>query len=162
MTMRILAYNVLLFACFLYAMARGGAPERIGATVLLVGSLLTRALHYTRQDFVSLEPALFAIDVAGFLAFLGLALAAERFWPICVTGLQGAALMSHIPVTLDDRNVAFAYAAVLALWAYPMLVLIIIATARHRQRLRRTGSDRSWKPSLARWARPSRKTRPNG
>ena len=44
----------------------------------------------------------------------------------------------------------------LVFWSYPMLLLIVLGTFRHQQRLARFGADRSWSSS---WGRSGRQPR---
>jgi hypothetical protein len=41
----------------------------------------------------------------------------------------------------------YAYATILAIWSYPMLLLLIAATFRHQRRIAKIGSDPSWRRS---------------
>ena len=41
--LNVIVYQVLLLVCWAHALVRGGAPERIGATILVAGSYLTMA-----------------------------------------------------------------------------------------------------------------------
>src|SRR3546814_13581365 len=43
-----------------------------------------------------------------------------------------------------DTTLFRSYGPLVAAWAYAMLVVLIIATCRHRQRLRRYGADPAW------------------
>jgi hypothetical protein len=47
---------------------------------------------------------------------------------------------------LSIRIIQRVYAFILAVWAYPVLLLLVIGTRRHQKRLSRFGSDESWSP----------------
>ena len=154
-----LIYDVLLVACWAYAMLKGGAPEKIGASVLLVGSALTFALASGPAGrFASMEVGILAVDVAALVAFLILALRAERFWPLWITGLQMIGTAGHVVKLVDPDVIRWAYAFVLAFWSYPMMLLLIAGTWLHQKRLIRYGADRSWSTSSP----PSLPTHPPG
>jgi hypothetical protein len=137
-------YYSLLVLCWLYAWFKGGPPERIGATILATGSVLSYAALSSVGRFQSVETGLLIVDVATLLAFLALALRAERFWPSWVTALQAVRIAGHAVMLVDSGTIPLAYAFIMALWGYPMLLLIALGTWRHQQRLKRLGVDRSW------------------
>ena len=92
-----LFYLALLVACCAYALWYGGAPERWGAAIIAVGSVLTTALTSAPVlRFRSVELGVLGVDVVALLAFLVLALRAERFWPLWVTALQVVGLVGHL------------------------------------------------------------------
>ena len=150
-----LVFAVLLIGCCGYAFARGGAPERIGAAILAIGSVLTLAAVSARGSrFHSVENGIFLVDAAAFAAFVVLALRAERFWPLWIAALQGIGLAGH-GVKLADPGVIWRiYAFALAFWSYPMLFLLVLGTWNHQKRLTRFGVDRSWSSFSGRSAPP--------
>jgi len=140
-----LVFLVLLIAVSSYAGLCGGAPERIGAAIIFLGSILTYAVpSSSATDYLSVEFGIFLIDLACLAAFLILALFAERFWPLWLTALQIIGVAGHAVKGADPDTIRRAYAFVLAFWSYPMLFLIALGTWRHRQRLARNGVDPSW------------------
>jgi hypothetical protein len=145
--LNILVYHFLLLTCWGYSLWRGGAPERIGATILLIGSILTKAAFSAPVGHLkSMEVGVFIVDIVTLAAFLGLALGAERFWPLWVAALQIIGTAAHLVKLLDPELFWRTYAFMLAIWAYPMILLMIAGTWRHRRRLRRFGFDKSWVP----------------
>jgi hypothetical protein len=147
-----LIYLVLLLATWGYAGLKGGAPERIGATILLVGSALTllAVTAAPAHRFVSVELGILAVDVATLIAFLVLALYAERFWPLWITALQAIGTAGHAVKLVDPQILRWGYAFALAFWSYPMLLLLVAGTWSHQKRLKRNGADISWSSSFAR------------
>jgi len=139
-------YCALLLACWAYALRRGGAPEKIGATILAVASFLTAAAISGPATFSSVEMGALIVDLLCLVAFLLLALRAERFWPLWIAALQIVGTAGHGVKFVDPETMRFVYAFLLAIWAYPMLLLLTIGTFRHQQRLSRFGSDASWSP----------------
>lgn len=149
-----LIYDALLFSCWLFAMLRGGAPEKIDASVLLSGSALTYvAVSGPSGRFGTVEIGIFLVDVAALVAFVIVALRAERFWPVWVAGLQAVGTAAHAVKLVDPTVIRWAYAFVLAFWAYPMLLLITLGTWNHQRRVARFGADKSWSSSSDRWDR---------
>lgn len=138
-------YYTLFAVCGMYALFKGGAPEKIGATVLFIGSLLSVAARSSPAGrFGSVEVGILLVDLATLVAFLVLALRAERFWPLCVAALQAIGTAGHAAKLLDPGVIRSAYSFALSLWGYLMLLLIAVGTWNHQKRLRRFGVDRSW------------------
>jgi hypothetical protein len=141
-------FIALLALCCLYAGIAGGAPERIGAAIFAIGSVVTfLVLAAPPLRFRSFELGVFIVDFITFFAFLTLAVFARRFWPLWVTGLLGVGIVGHLAMELSPHVVPWAYAVVLSIWSYPILALIAIGTWQHRRRVQRFGSDRSWSRS---------------
>jgi len=150
------AFTALMLVCCAYAFIGGGAPERIGAAIFLIGSVLTyAALELSPLHFRGVEIGAFIVDVASFLAFVLLALRANRYWPLWVSALVGLGLVGHLAMLLHPRVIPWAYAVVLSIWSYPMLLLLVGGTFAHRRRLIRNGADPSWTRSSAPPGRPA-------
>lgn len=146
-------YYTLLLLCLGYALLKGGAPERIGTTIVLVGSLLTLATVSSQaRSYASVETGVFIVDVVTLLAFLALALRANRFWPLWIAALQLIGTLGHVIKLFDPALMPKAYAFAAVFWSYPMLLLIVIGTWRHQRRLKCVGLDPSWMSSPARSA----------
>lgn len=138
-------FFAMLALCCGYAWFRGGAPERAGAAIFAVAALLSTFMVSGRPTrFVSVELGVFAVDVAMLLALLVVALRAERFWPLCVTALQVIGTAGHAVKLADPQVFPLAYAIILALWSYPMLIVLAVGTWNHQRRLTRYGADKSW------------------
>lgn len=144
-------YYSLLLLCLGYALLRGASPERIGAIILLVGSLLTLATISTQAgSYGAVETGVFIVDLATLAAFSALALRAERFWPTWVAALQLLGTSGHLVKLTDPDLLPRAYAFAAIFWSYPMLLLIALGTWRHQRRLAAFGVDRSWSSSSGR------------
>lgn len=144
----VLFYLVLLVACG-YAGARGGAPERAAAAILVLGTVATwcvgiAARGYAAGQFHQQELGIFVVDAVMFLALLGLALVADRFWPLWLSALQAFGVVAHVAKALAPEILAGVYLTAHAFSAYPGLILLVLATRRHRRRVVRAGFDPSW------------------
>jgi len=151
---------ILTLVCCGFAIWRGGGPERAGATILLSGSIITVfALHSWGLRYRSVETSAMIVDLAVLGLMIWLAIRANRFWPIGMSGLQILGIAGHIlSITQSDLSPRV-YNLVTALGIYPMLLLLGIGTRNHRRRLRAIGADRSW----AIYSRPlERSSRHNG
>lgn len=146
--LRVYVFIALLVLATGYALARGGAPEKVAAGLFLaafVASMLVQSQFPVR--FYGVELGVFIVDCAMLAALLAVALRAERFWPIWMTGLQAVAVAAHLAKMANPAVIPWAYAAMLAFWSYPMMAMLAIGTWRHRQRMAAFGADRSWSSS---------------
>ena len=85
------------YRCCLYAFVAGGGPERIGAAVYALACIVTSPrLSAPPIKYRSVEAGVFIVDVLVFCAFSVLALRANRFWPIWVSGLLGLGVLAHL------------------------------------------------------------------
>jgi hypothetical protein len=150
-----LVFVSLLAAVCFYSWWQGGAPEKIGAAIFAAGSALTHiVVAAPGLRFRAVEHGILAVDVAAFVAFLLLALCAHRFWTLWVTGLLGVAIVAHLGKLFSPAVLPWAYHVVLAIWSYPILVLIAAGTFLHSRRMKRFGADKSWSSFCRRPGRP--------
>lgn len=157
--MRIAIFIAVLLVALGYAAWRGGAPERVMVGIAILMVLLDRLLVSTGQvEYHAVDWGYLAIDLIGSTATIALALLAHRFWPMIVAVLHVLPLLAHISRGLDVsmNPVAYLTMQVASSWLLPPL--LILATWRHQQRLRRNGSDPSWHVF---W-RPSSRTTASG
>jgi len=143
--MNVMVYGLLLTMCCVYALWRGGVPERIGTAILAAGSLLTvAAISGPAVSFRSVEVGVLIVDLLCIVAFVLLALRAERFWPLWVAAFQIVGTAGHLVKFADPDTIRRVYAFLLAIWSYPILLFLFVGTWRHQKRLARFGIDRSW------------------
>lgn len=135
----------MLAAC-IYAIARGGAPERLIASGFLLAFLLTNMVQ--KQGSVayhSVEWAIALVDAGLLGGVLFVALVSCRFWGMGMACLMIVDLLGHLAkMLLAHELFSPVYYALVALVSYPMIGLLAIGTWRHRLRLRRFGVDYSW------------------
>jgi hypothetical protein len=146
-------YYALAVACSVYVGIKGAGPERFGAAIILVGSALSTAAM-SGAKYASVEIGVFLVDVAALVAFLALAIRAERLWPLWVTALQIIGTAGHAVKFTDAEVIRTAYAIAMAVWSYPMWFLIVLGTWNHQKRLARFGVDKSWSSSSGRSGTP--------
>lgn len=141
----VMLYYLLLFAACTYALFRGGAPERIAAILYPVATLLT-VLAAPQWEWRSdgIDWGVFVVDAALFAALVLLALHANRFWPIWASALQGFGLLGHVAVLAAPNIAPVVYASMVAIAAYPMLLLLAAGTYRHQKLIAEVGADPSW------------------
>lgn len=137
-------FITLLISACLYALIRGGAPERIGAGLLFFAtgaSAITLTLSVDR--YLETEVATMWVDVLLALGFVALALRAQRYWPMWVAMIHIDIVAFHL-IMFSPETGALSYWAMQALWSYPAPILLAIGTYRHRQRVARYGDDPAW------------------
>ncbi|MDP1025966.1 hypothetical protein Q5H91_01965 [Sphingomonas sp. KR1UV-12] len=160
----VMAHVLFFYALLLLATGTafrfGGGPERAVATILLAATAATWAVaiagrgYYDRQFHGGLELGILAVDAALVVALTGVALLADRFWPLWMTAIHAFGLIGHVAKALAPDILPNVYQAAHGFSAYPGLILLIVATHWHRRRMREEGGDRSWSIS---WPSPTRR-----
>lgn len=145
-------FVTLLLLCTFYALAAGGAPEKVAA---LLYPLSCAASYYSwtqARTWHEIEIAVLAIDVFTFALFCLLAVRANRFWPIWVSALLGLGVLAHLARVVEPGLFWWAYAVALTIWSYPIVALIALGTWAHRRRRARLGADPAWSnPPSSHW-----------
>ena len=146
---RLILFLTLWLGCCLYAIWRGGGPEKIGGWIFLVAALLSLAVeHPENARWTSVEIGMLVVDTAVFVAFFIMAIVANRFWPLWMSAMQGVQVFSHFAIATNASVIPWAYWNAQTLWSYPMLVLLGAATWKHTQRIRQQGAAPSWRHSF--------------
>lgn len=129
-------YYVLLNLCWVYALLRGGRPERVGATAMVLGAALTILVASEPEHrFASVEFRILIVDLGVFAVFVILALRSHRFWPIWVSAFIGLGVLGHLGRWYAGTDITRgAYIVTQAFWSYPPLALIAIGTWNHHRR----------------------------
>jgi hypothetical protein len=138
-------FNALQLGVSWYACKRGGKPERWVAIAMIAAAIATLIAYspYPRT-FFEVEYGVFVIDLLLLGSLVGIAVNANRYWPMGMASLHLASTIAHLGKLLDLSMSNWAYALLLKFWAYPMLLTLVIGTMRHRRRLAHYGVDRSW------------------
>jgi hypothetical protein len=138
-------FAVLTIVACIYAIARGGAPERITSIGFVSAFVLTNL--FSRSVFTafsSMEWEIAAVDTALAAVILFVALCSCRFWAMGMAAMMIINVFGHLARMMDAGIIARAYYALVALISYPMVLLLVIGTWRHRMRVRLYGVDYSW------------------
>ena len=129
-------FRTLLIGSCGYAFWRGRSDERIVALVCLGATLASRlAFSPLAVRYTSVEFGLLLIDLAVLASFIFVALRSQRFWPLWIAGLQLTTSMAHVMKAIDEHLLPIAYGAAIALWSYPILIILAIGTWRGHRRL---------------------------
>lgn len=153
-------YTLLFYALLLtalgYAVGWGGAPERIFALLCIFGTVGTIWVRTPwPYNFRHVELGLFLVDLAMFCVLYVMSIFSTRFWPIWMTAMQGLTVLAHVMALMPEPS-PFGYQVLEEFWAYPQLMLLIVAVRRHRRRLASNGTDPPWTISFVRSAPSSR------
>lgn len=128
-------FRALLVASSGYALWRGRSDERIVALVCLGATFATRAaISPISIRYSGVEFGLLLIDLVVLASFVLVALRSRRFWPLWVAGLQLTSSLGHLIKAIDFQLLPMAYGAAIALWSYPILIILAIGTWRGQRR----------------------------
>jgi hypothetical protein len=143
--MRIAIFATMLLIALVYAVWKGGGPERamvgIAVTIVIWDRLLVAS---GLVSYHALDIGYLAQDIFGALATLALAMVAYRFWTIPAAILHALPLLAHLSraVDLSISPVVYLTMQVASSWLLPPLLML--ATWHHQRRVKRHGSDPSW------------------
>lgn len=145
---RVLFFNFLQLGASVYAIAKGGAPERLIGLALLLAAGSTRVLQSgLAVRFVQVETGVAAVDLVLLGFTVAVALRADRFWPMWVVALQGLGVGAHLVKSIDADIARSVYAFLTAIGSYPIILILVIATTRHRNRIAAGETDSAWTPT---------------
>lgn len=130
-----------------FALWRGGQPERFVSLSFLAAFVLSVAANMSGYQWHGIQMGTFAVDVTLLVVLVAIALRANRYWPIGVAAMQVLQVMGTLLMLADSRMRLLAYWISNVVWAYPMLILLLLGTVRHRNRVKRLGPESSWSNS---------------
>lgn len=140
-------YWLILLACAIYCLWRGGWTERVGVVLAVAASVLSR-LAQLMSDTAWIAPqiGIACIDVVMLSALVALALTSDRFWPIWASSFHLVGLSTHLAKAVDTQIVPLAYSLLSGFWGYPVLGLMVLGSYQHhrealRDELRRQGAS---------------------
>ena len=142
-------FNVVMVVVLLFALVRGGRPERLGVLINVAGFGATIAFRLLAPSraWVPAEGWVLAIDAAVAAGFFWLGTTTTRFWPVWAAGFALADLFMSICGALLPRVPLFAYHTGLGIYAYLALGALALGTFRlasHAAPHIRDGSRRQW------------------
>lgn len=150
---RVAIFITLLLIAFVYAWWRGGGPERATATAFVIAYAMTwLAMPPLSKRYYQFDGATFVIDLTLFACLFLIMIRANRDWPIVMCALAAIGVLGHLAKLIDVELIRVVYKTLMVFWGWLALIILLLATHAHQRRLRRLGSDPSWR------ARPGRKT----
>lgn len=117
-----------LLAVLVCAERSGERDPRIAIWILIAGSLLTLAAGLSGSSFRTASLLFAAIDFLVLAAFYVHALKSRFYWTLCLPAFQLNVCLAHVAKLLSPDIAANAYAAAQGgIWAYPQMIVILIA-----------------------------------
>lgn len=127
----VILFRVMLVLVVAYAFWRGSRDERLVAGICLAGAIVSKiVVSPLHERYIAIEPAIMAVDLLMLAAFVYIALHSKRFWPLWIAGLQLTTIMGHIFMAVEHELIPQAYGVALGFWAYPIILILGIATWR--------------------------------
>jgi|JI8StandDraft_2_1071088.scaffolds.fasta_scaffold45190_4 hypothetical protein len=133
----------------------GGSPER-----WLIGIFLgTMVLPVYVFELLGVRggieigpyaPVVSLVDMCAAILFVGVALQANRNYPLWIAGFQLVAVGGHLVRSLVDSVSPLAVAILVVGPAYCQLLVLLVGFVRHVLRERRFGQYREWRPTAPR------------
>lgn len=146
--MRTAIFATFLLIALAYALWRGGGPERAMAAIAVSIVTWDRALVWSgTYVYQSLDLGYLALDLFGAIATVALAMTAYRFWPMIAAVLHILPLLAHFSRVVDVSMNPAVYLTMQVASSWCLPALLIGATWLHQRRLKRDGSDPSWRTS---------------
>ncbi|MFD2501364.1 hypothetical protein ACFSTI_24320 [Rhizorhabdus histidinilytica] len=90
-----------------------------------------------RYQFVELP--VMAVDTVLLFVLVGISLKSEKFWPLWLTAMQGLTILSHLAPYVP-HVLPWAYGNAVAVWIYPMLIVLGFAVHSHHRSRKAGGS----------------------
>lgn len=124
-----LAYALCLALTCAVTAWRGATPEKLGAAIVLVGSIATvGAAHIPGLELCAAKIGILVVDLLVLAGFVALVLTTDRFWPLWACGFHLVGVATHIAMLVYPDILPQAYRVVQGLWAYPMMLAIALGT----------------------------------
>jgi hypothetical protein len=125
----------------------GGKTELLAAASYVIATDLQKVVQgWGAPMFARLEVLVATLDTGLFLFLTALAVRTPRTWILCAAALQLLACTGHLAKALDWSITRLAYAIMMGISGYPLLILLtagVIANARQRRRVARRSSAAS-------------------
>ena len=157
--------QIAAIACLVLAAWRWGAgPERFLAGILVwfhAADAVNHALASPEGGF-SIYTGHFVIDAVAAVVALGVAVQANRIYPLWFAAFQLLALFAQIARDLAPGVAQLAYQVLYIGPSYFQILLLAGGIWLHHRRVRRIGRYRSWRSSSSRLPGPMPRRWPSG
>lgn len=153
-------FNIVSALLLMAAALRWGAmPERLCASALffmVFGDRLYHLIVHRKTIYWAVDLGHLFIDLVGAAILVGVALQANRVYPIWASAFQLVSLVSHFTREVSANIRVPVYALMNYVPSYAVLLIVTAGLWNHMRRERRYGPYPAWRSSSA----PSRATRP--
>lgn len=147
------------------ALRWGAGPERMCAAALFAmtfGDPVYHLLVSHGPTYGTVDLGHLAQDIAVAAVFVGVALQANRVYPIWLAAFQLVSLLSHFAREVTDFFPKLAYGLMSYGPYYTTILILGFGIAAHARRTRRLGRYRSWRTSSNHSRGVDRRPLPNG
>lgn len=118
---------IAMAAVCVYAILKGGRPEKIAGVVIAV-AWIASALLQDRIHILSPQWAVAWLDVLLFAVFVGMTLRWRRLWLVVACATQLLTAATHFTAVLDPRLFALAIITAYYVWSYATLAALAWGT----------------------------------
>lgn len=141
----VVLFYVVMIATLVLAWAKGGAPERIGAGLVIATVLIQFVFHaFLPPRLATVDMVSLLVDSMMLVGFGWLAIKARRVWPIWATACQLVSVASHSARYFSVEIDPIVYADMKSAPTLLAIIALAIGTIIHDRRLKRFGSDPAW------------------
>ncbi len=124
-------YLLLLVSSVTFVFWKGRFEERLAIGALTIGSIATPFLYaQSAQNWLNPSISLLINESAVTAVIVYIAYRSKRFWPLPVAAFQIIALLTPATTMVGENLASYALGVTQGLWAYPQLLILIIATIR--------------------------------
>lgn len=147
----LIAVVLLVATASLYAVMRGGKPERICAAIIVAGIVADRLYLgiFGGREFQHFTASRLAFDGAQLVGFVLVALRANRVWPLWPASAQLVAISGSVSAIVVPDGYNYAYWAMTQLPLFIQLAALGLGTFLHDRRRQRIGAYNCWSPRPA-------------
>lgn len=145
--MIVILFLALWLGVSAYALWRGGQPERLVATIFLIAFPLSSYINAKLRS-EGIQWGSLGVDTTMLVVLLAVAFRANRYWPIGIAAMQLLQVFGHVLKVADPTMLPLLYWLSSVVWAYPMLILLLLGTVRHHNREKRLGPEPAWSHAL--------------
>jgi len=147
------------------ALRWGAGPEKMCAAALFAmtfGDPVYHLLVAHGPTYGTVDLGHLAQDIVVAAVFVGVALQANRVYPIWLAAFQLVSLLSHFAREVTDFFPKLAYGLMSYGPYYTIILILAFGIAAHARRLRHLGPYRSWRTSSNHLPAPRPRPLPNG
>lgn len=120
-------YLILLLAVLIYVERSKWREPRIAIWTLAVTSFLTLAAALFGATFYTGSWLFTLVDLVALAIFLAHALKSRFYWTLCLPALQLIPCMTNLAKFVAPDILPRVYAASQGVWAYPQMLVILLA-----------------------------------